>query len=108
MKIAILSFSSLVQRKILPALNKLDFSVTIDIYTRRISSSFYPPSDLSNLNISFKSRTSFDKSTIGTYDFVYISSANLFHYDDIKIVCTLGIMFLLINQLFMTPRLALI
>lgn len=84
MKIAIISLSSLVQRKILPALSKLSIPFYIDIYTRRKFVVNLPKLEFPNLVITFKHRSCFDSTTIGLYSFVYISSANSNHYDDIE------------------------
>lgn len=84
MKIAILSLSSLVQRKILPALSKLSIPFDIDIYTRRKSVANLPKLEFPNLVFTFKHRSCFDSTTIGLYSFVYISSANSNHSEDIE------------------------
>lgn len=85
MKLAILSYSSLVQRKILPALNKLGLQIHVDIYTRRdeIDAPRHPC--FSNLSLTFKHRSEFDNSTTGAYLFVYISSANCNHSEDLAL-----------------------
>ena len=84
MKVAILSFSSLVQRKVLPALFRIPQISSIDVFTRRSLDSF--ENNLSNPHkpISFFPRSDFDDVRSGIYTFVYISSSNQYHLSDIE------------------------
>lgn len=84
MRIAILSFSSIVQRKILPALSRFNFSIAIDIYTRRPYDDLPKCINYTNLRIIFKPRSSYDSCDQDQYDFVYISSGNCHHLEDLQ------------------------
>lgn len=84
MKVAILSFSSLVQRKVIPALLRFPLISSIDIFTRRSLDSFKNELPSSHIPISFFTRSDFDKVKSGFYSFVYISSSNEFHLSDIE------------------------
>ena len=82
MKIAIISFSSIVARKVLPAFQKLNHKIVIDVYVRRefshIESMEFPP-----LIVNFKNRGDFDNIRSNYYDFVYVSSSNDNHSKDL-------------------------
>ena len=61
MKVAILSFSSLVQRKVIPALLRFPLISSIDIFTRRSLDSFKNELPSSHIPISFFTRSDFDQ-----------------------------------------------
>jgi predicted dehydrogenase len=81
MKVAILGYSSIVERKVLPALLTIPVITAIEIYTRRDLSQFtivsaqYPSATI------FRSDLFFDKiNAEDAYAFIYISGENHLHF----------------------------
>ncbi len=81
MKVAILGYSSIVERKVLPALLTIPEVASIDIYTRRDPSHFASVSTQYPGATIFRSDEFFDRDKIkDAYVFVYISGENHLHY----------------------------
>ncbi len=93
MRIAIMAYSSLVQRKVLPALALLNKNANIIVFTRRkILREEREEAIINNPRIQFEQRSRLLQVARGAqFDMVYISSANIHHFEDLMDAAKLNV-----------------